>query len=325
MKKAKAKKKLKKINPHSRSKVKALEKAGAKVITLNKVEDLASIDKAPAAVEDVRAQVIADVAPAEVIPKGLVEITIDGTSLKLLGMKNQAAMPTLEQRVAIARRLNRVGPSLPRYVMKIIHEAKPLPAAPVPAPTTSIGDDKMGLDKHGHPDVETVGIACPLHSSCNCTKEERIAHGKKKVKQAEARKKMDVTPKHDLKKAAEPAAPAKGKGKNNKPAKDSDPKAAVKGVSAPPAKPKAGMNPGPVPKGGFTKDNKPVTSGELIRARIGEHKMTDDQIAAEVRKLWPGRTTAVSDVRWNRSQMQKAGVKNVPEPVEGSTVPGKKK
>ncbi len=74
-----------------------------------------------------------------------------------------------------------------------------------------------------------------------------------------------------------------------------------------------------MPSGGFKAENKPATSGELIRARIFEHKMTDDAIAAEVRKLWPGRTTAVSDVRWNRAQMLKAGIKGVPDPVDGSS------
>lgn len=69
-----------------------------------------------------------------------------------------------------------------------------------------------------------------------------------------------------------------------------------------------------VPVGGFTKANCPPTSGELIRARIMERRLEDEAIAAEVRKLFEGRTTAVSDVRWNRAQMTKAGL-NPPPPV----------
>jgi len=48
---------------------------------------------------------------------GLVEIPVEGTSLTLLGLPPGAdpKMLTLEQRIDIARRLNEVGPSLPKY------------------------------------------------------------------------------------------------------------------------------------------------------------------------------------------------------------------
>lgn len=206
---------------------------------------------------------------------------------------------------------------------------------------TSIGDVDMAKAKEAIPgtglsikDVEklhaqSVGDAAEREKQ---QKKEAARKAKeeeeKRQKEAKARKKMkgaDLTPKSS---ASAPGGPLdvkrfKGKAKGGKP--DADPKAQVKGISSPPAKKKAGMEPSKVPSGGFTKDSKPATSGELIRSRIFEHKLTDDQIAAEVRKLWPGRSTAVSDVRWNRSQMEKAGIKNVPEPVEGSTVPGKRK
>lgn len=100
-------------------------------------------------------------------------------------------------------------------------------------------------------------------------------------------------------------------------------------AAAAPAKPAAGKakakgrgitKPSAVPSGGFTAANKPATSGELIRARIMDpkNKMTDEQIAAEVRKLWPGRTTGVTDVRWNRAQMLKVGIA-APDPVGEDT------
>jgi hypothetical protein len=57
----------------------------------------------------------------------------------------------------------------------------------------------------------------------------------------------------------------------------------------------------------LAKGVRPRTSGELIRARVLEAKLDDDAIAAEVRKLWAGRTTSKSDVNWNRTQLRKAG------------------
>lgn len=59
---------------------------------------------------------------------------------------------------------------------------------------------------------------------------------------------------------------------------------------------------------GVARGERPRTSGELIRARILEAKLDDEAMAAEVRKLWPGRTTSKSDVAWNRGQLRKAGV-----------------
>lgn len=275
---------------------------------------------APAAVEELRGNVVPEsitTAKGKDIPKGLVEIEVHGSAFKLLGMRNQAEIPTLDQRVAIARRLNEVGPKLPKYVKQVMMEPKPTIGATM-GKTNPAGLDPKEIQKaFEQGNKETAAREKQMKKETAKKAKEDEARQKK---EAAARKKLkasDVTPKPSK---PSDSIPLKGK------TKDIDPKAQVKGISSPPpAKPKAGMNPGAVPKGGFTKENKPTTSGELIRARIGEHKLTDDAIAAEVRKLWPGRTTAVSDVRWNRSQMQKAGVKSVPEPVEGSTVPGKRK
>lgn len=52
---------------------------------------------------------------------------------------------------------------------------------------------------------------------------------------------------------------------------------------------------------------RPASSGALIRARILEGKLDDETMAAEVRKLWPGRVTSKSDVAWNRGQLRKSG------------------
>lgn len=59
---------------------------------------------------------------------------------------------------------------------------------------------------------------------------------------------------------------------------------------------------------GVARGVRPPTSGELLRARILEGKLDDEAMAAEVRKLWPGRTTSKSDVAWNRGMLKKSGV-----------------
>jgi hypothetical protein len=57
------------------------------------------------------------------------------------------------------------------------------------------------------------------------------------------------------------------------------------------------------------KGKAPETSGELIRARLVEGKLNAEQIAAEVRKRYPGSTAKKSDVYWNRGRLKKEGVK----------------
>lgn len=51
--------------------------------------------------------------------EGLMEFAIHGTHLRLLAMTDPNAIPTLEQRVAIAKRLCEVGPFLPRYIKTV--------------------------------------------------------------------------------------------------------------------------------------------------------------------------------------------------------------
>jgi hypothetical protein len=53
----------------------------------------------------------------------------------------------------------------------------------------------------------------------------------------------------------------------------------------------------------------PNTSGELIRARLVEGKMTADAIVAEVHKRFKDSSAKRSDVYWNRGRLKKEGVK----------------
>jgi hypothetical protein len=50
---------------------------------------------------------------------GLMDYIIAGTHLRLLCMADPSLTPTTEQRVAMARRLNEVGPFLPRYIKSV--------------------------------------------------------------------------------------------------------------------------------------------------------------------------------------------------------------
>lgn len=232
-------------------------------------------------------------AEAERIAKlGLVEIPVKGTSLTLLGLPDPTATPaTMEQRVEMAKRLNEVGPRLPKYVQRYFNPELP-----------------------GKSVQEIVDHAFEFGEGQQKKKFTTQVDPKQAFEGA-----LKVIAKHDPQSAAAAALA----GKKFKPAKvDSSKAEKGKGKSAapppPPAKKKGkGISPPQkVPPGGFNKSNKPATSGELIRARIMEHKMTDEQIAAESRKLFEGRNTQVSDVRWNRGQMRKVGI-DAPDPVGG--------
>lgn len=50
------------------------------------------------------------------------------------------------------------------------------------------------------------------------------------------------------------------------------------------------------------------TSGEMIRARLVEGKLSADQIIAEVHKKFKDSTAVKSDVYWNRGRLKKEGI-----------------
>lgn len=82
--------------------------------------------------------------------EGLMDYRVEGTHLRLLGLIDPNATPTLEQRVAIATRLLEVGPKLPKYVKTIEakqpdltnaeEELKKEKAAPKPTEKKANGD-----------------------------------------------------------------------------------------------------------------------------------------------------------------------------------------
>jgi len=57
-----------------------------------------------------------------------------------------------------------------------------------------------------------------------------------------------------------------------------------------------------------TSGTPPKASGDFIRGRILQGKMSAEDIATEVRKKFKGHSTKPSDVYWNRGQLKKAGI-----------------
>lgn len=260
---------------------------------------------------------------ARIVKLGLVEVPIHGCVYSVVSLADPKATPTLEQRAEMAKRLVRIGPLLPKYIMSYdpitpertvqsAIERSQLEAAVTPK-------EKRQLQKDFDANRKEVEAEEKKRKKEDAKKlKYQESEAKKIAARAKLAKKTDYTPdKHHS-----------GKEHNNKGSAKS---ALARTAAGIPAKKEAvakapkkakNMTPMKVPSGGFNKDNRPATSGELIRARIFEQKLTDDAIAAEVRKLWPGRTTAVTDVRWNRGQMIAHGVKSVPDPVGGE--PAKK-
>ena len=241
---------------------------------------------------------------------GLVEINVDKSTCVLIGMKNGSATPTLEQRCAIARRLIDVGPKLPKYIPT--------------AGASSMAKKKASQEAAQEKAAGVIGDPAEIQKAFEVNAAETKEHEAQQEKEAAQKQKEEKAAAKTRKKAkAKITAPIPVM-------KTEAPVAAKKKAAAVPATAKTKkeknpfVKPASVPSGGFTKDNKPATSGELIRSRIVEHKMTDEQIAAEVRKLWPGRTTKETDVRWNRSRLLENKIA-APDPVGGDPKKAAKK
>jgi hypothetical protein len=222
---------------------------------------------------------------ARVKKLGLVEYQVKGTNLSLLGMPDPfKAPPTMAQRVAMANRLIAVAPSLPKYLGRHVNAELP-------------GKSVKGIIDHATEFGSNKNSFVPPEAQ---EKMEKVFKGA-----------LKTIAKHDPESASAAFLSGKKMKKKKPEPGPAKPKAQVTVKNKNKAK---SMQPVKVPPGGFNKTNKPGTSGELIRSRIVEHKLTDEQIATETRKLFEGRNTQVSDVRWNRGQMRKYGV-DAPDPV----------
>lgn len=124
------------LNPHSPEKVARLKELGAtSVETVGKKPPREKARKKDPVSEKRLDQIMKNdlvkVEPGEqriplendaisaTIHEGLMDYLIEGTHLRLLGMIDPKETPSVEQRVAMARRLNEVGPFLPRYIKSV--------------------------------------------------------------------------------------------------------------------------------------------------------------------------------------------------------------
>lgn len=277
-------------------KAKTISKAQLKreAVAAKKVEAEQATERAKAAEAE------AEATRQRLLALGLRELVIKNCPYRLLVLADADAVPTMEQRLMIARRINDVGPKLPQYIPKGALMKRSIPGI------TNAELQKV-FDQNQKDEAERQK---KLAQEAKKKEKEEAAKIKAAAAQRKKTKSVDVTPKVSPELAKKVAA---------KQAKEKAAKATITKSEKKPATATAKGKKFDVPKvpaGGFNKTNKPATSGELIRARIMEHKMTDAQIAAEVRKLFEGRNTSETDVRWNRGQMRVRGMK-APDPVGG--------
>lgn len=204
---------------------------------------------------------------ARLAKMGLVEILIAGTSITLVGLKDEgAAPPTLEQRLEMARRLNEVGPKLPRYVKLINPE---LPAKSV-SDVVKAAKGELRMVKKPSKAKEPEVPAHMFHSTNAGKTQEEVA--KRHAAEAKAEKKAaaKAPAKPKPAKAAKPAAKP-----SPKPAKTAEPKKA----------------------GGI---------GGLVCKLLVARK-TPEEILAEVKKQFPKARTSNASIAWYRSKLREEG------------------
>lgn len=242
----------------------------------------------PTAAPTAKATVLDELARLDAM--GLREEQVAGTHYTLVTMKDKEKIPTLEQRVEIAKRLNEVGPKLPRYIP---------------------GATRMDADKPSQSAQRIIGEATK-HEEKKMTKkgagalpagidpkEIEKAHAQS-VKEAEERDRQKAkedkakAKKEEADRAAAAKARKKLKGKSVAPTRAQakpDPKPA-KGKAAKPdavAKPKGGI-------------------GGLVVRMLKEGKETPAIIAA-VKKEYPKARTSPASVAWYRSKLASGELK----------------
>lgn len=180
-KKAKPVKKSKKnpdLNPHSPDKVEKLlalgaasvETIGGKSKKRTKEEDLRLkqvLENPSVKVELGEARLPLEKDPiSSTIHEGLMDYKIEGTHLRLLGMVDPTKTPTVEQRVAMAKRLNEVGPFLPRYIKSVeLRPSSGITKEDIAAATSDGTDDPVVVEARAARKArETVAAKEPVAS-----------------------------------------------------------------------------------------------------------------------------------------------------------------
>lgn len=237
---------------------------------------------------------------------GLVEVEVRGTHLKLLAQADpNAAPPTLEQRYEMAKRLNEVGPLLPRYVKKVVKAD----AANEVRAVEEIVNAGRRMETDMPKKQGVTGTAPSAAQVAEITKahaenlKEVAQHDREKAareaEEKKAKEKKEAAGKAARKAAKqkleeERAAARKAAGKKKKPAAKPEPKKAEKKADAKKGDAKKAE---PKKKGGI---------GNLICDLLKKGKATDD-VLKEVKKQFPKAATSAASIAWYRSKLRQEG------------------
>lgn len=336
MPKAKAKKQKKlarKIaSPHAPEKVAKLLESGAQSVQVATPAAIAVPVEAPAAAVPKAVPVHAGIDAEEskrLDAMGLEEVAVEGTHLRLIGLKDGKAKPTTEQRVEMAKRMVDVGPRLPKYVPQRI--AVPAPGA---APTTT-NDGEASMAKSKLPKDPSIpkgetpsgipGVSVEqVDASFEKNKKEYEAKQKKLAKEEAAKKKAEEDKLRAAAKARKKGGKAKlandadkflsPEGKARVAKMSADSKAAAK-ASKKGAKPDAKKKPDAAPKPGKAggkataapaAGGKKASIGGLTQELLLAGKSTEEVLAG-IKKQFPNAKSSASTIGWYRSKMRSEG------------------
>ena len=234
----------------------------------------------------------------------LVEVPVANTALTLLGPPDGKRLEdlTVEERVAMATRLNEVGPRLPRYQggRKFLAGLKKDPAGLVPATGTEVID--------GHT-VATQSIETIEKETAMSTKNTAAKKSSKKPAKVAAKKPatgghISADLQHKMKVVGDGAIKVAAKMLTQKAEKD----AAKKKEAAAKAKDKKASKPADKKAGGKAADKGPKKPGigALVRQLL-KAKKTTEEILVAVKKEFPKAKTTPASIAWYRSDMKEAG------------------
>jgi hypothetical protein len=223
---------------------------------------------------------------------GLVEVAVAGTALTLLGPADKAKPLTLAQREEMARRLNEVGPMLPRYYGK--QERWKL--------GSSTDEREKAMQPKGKEEGKQADATAAAAPSPNAVVP---ADGGKKAKAASTTTKKGkgksgpVTVKKFVPSTPEEVDRFTKKAEKERKAKEAEAaKAAKSAPKAPKKKAKKSAASGPKKEGGGI--------GGLV-SKLLIAKKSNEEILAAVKKEYPKARTSAASIAWYRSKLREEG------------------
>lgn len=238
---------------------------------------------------------------ARLVPEGLLEVPVPNTAVALLAPATTGAELTLNQRVAMAERLNQVRDSLPRYVRKEKLFDGVRPRANLELGTTS----SAGQGSTDAAQTNSTTQEYDMSTAATAVKATGKTNGIGHISQ-ELRKQMKVVGDGAIKmgqrilaeKAAKEKAKADAKAaKLSKTAKKATKKTATPGDKADKPSAKAPKAP---------KATKVRGIGTIVREALKAKKSTEECIAL-VKKEFPKAKTTPASVAWYRNDLRERG------------------